>query len=78
MRGLFWLPVVLGLSTIGLASQAEAGCVSGAIIGGIAGHVLGHHGAVGAAAGCAIGSIHHNHRWHGERYSGGYGRPYRY
>jgi hypothetical protein len=34
------------------------GCIKGAIVGGIAGHMAGGHGAMGAAAGCAIG--HHN------------------
>lgn len=42
----------------GLATNANAGCLTGAAVGGVVGHVAGHHGLVGAAAGCAIG--HHS------------------
>ena len=37
-----------------LATQAQAGCLTGALVGGVAGKLVGH-GYAGAAAGCAIG-----------------------
>jgi hypothetical protein len=46
---------IVALGLVGLAGEANAGCVKGAIIGGIAGHLVGH-GGLGAAAGCAYGS----------------------
>ena len=39
---------------LGLAANAEAGCLSGAVVG----HLAGHHALAGAAAGCAIGHHH--------------------
>lgn len=41
----------------GVATNAQAGCLSGAAVGGVAGHVAGKHGVLGAAVGCAVG--HH-------------------
>ncbi len=38
-----------------LATQANAGCVTGAVVGGVVGHLAGHHALVGAGAGCLIG-----------------------
>jgi hypothetical protein len=47
------LAVSLGVSCLGLASQAQAkGCIRGAIAGGVAGHYAGHHAVVGAIGGC--------------------------
>jgi uncharacterized protein YcfJ len=43
---------------LGLATSANAGCLSGAVAGGVVGHMAGHHGLAGAAVGCAIG--HHS------------------
>lgn len=49
---------VLAFAIAGTASAADAkGCMKGAVVGGAAGHFAHHHGALGAAAGCAIG--HH-------------------
>lgn len=48
----------LMLGAGGIATSAQAGCLTGAAVGGVAGHVAGGHGVLGAAAGCAIG--HHN------------------
>ena len=47
--------MVLGVG--GMATTAQAGCVTGAAVGGVAGHVAGKHGVLGAAVGCAVG--HH-------------------
>jgi hypothetical protein len=52
---------IVALGLVGLAGQANAGCVKDAIIGGIAGHLVGH-GGLGAAAGCAYG-IHERHKY---------------
>ena len=35
---------IVALGLVGLAGEANAGCVKGAIIGGIAGHLVGHDG----------------------------------
>ena len=43
---------------LGLAANAEAGCLSGAAAGAMVGHMAGHHALAGAAAGCAIGHHH--------------------
>jgi hypothetical protein len=49
---------VLVCALAGAPNGAEAkGCIKGAVVGGAAGHFAHHHGAIGAAAGCAIG--HH-------------------
>ena len=53
--------IMFGLGALGVASEADAGCVKDAIIGGIAGHLVGH-GGLGAAAGCAYG-VHENHKY---------------
>jgi hypothetical protein len=42
---------------VGLATSAQAGCLSGAAAGGVIGHLAGHHAVAGAAVGCAVG--HH-------------------
>lgn len=57
----FIIASTLALGVVGLAGQADAGCIKGAIIGGIAGHFVGH-GGLGAAAGCAYG-VHENHKY---------------
>ena len=84
MKRRFLISVALAMGLCGAAGQAQAGCVTGAIVGGIAGHVLGHHGLAGAAAGCAVGSIHRRQYYGGYRrpaygaYGDSYHRPYSY
>jgi hypothetical protein len=70
MRSIFVAAAVVALGSIGLAGEANAGCIKGAIIGGIAGHLVGH-GGLGAAAGCAYGA-HESHRY--DRQGTGEGR----
>jgi hypothetical protein len=43
-----------GASAIG---KNEKGCLVGGAVGGVGGHVLGDHGLLGAAAGCAVGTV---------------------
>lgn len=55
MRKFLIIPAVcVGL---GIATSAQAGCLTGAAAGAVVGHVAGHHALLGAAAGCAVG--HH-------------------
>jgi len=48
--------MAIALSVFSIPADAK-GCIKGAVVGGLAGHLAGHHGALGAAAGCAI--CHH-------------------
>jgi hypothetical protein len=55
MRKFLIIPAVcVGM---GLATSAQAGCLTGAAAGAAVGHVAGHHAVIGAAVGCAVG--HH-------------------
>jgi hypothetical protein len=51
------IPALLLLSVLAVVPQLSSakGCLKGAAVGGVAGHVAGGHGAIGAAAGCAVG-----------------------
>ena len=54
----FTIAAALALPMI--ATQAQAGCLTGALVGGVAGKLVGH-GYAGAAAGCAVG-VHRKHQ----------------
>ena len=40
----------------------EKGCLVGGAAGGVGGHLLGNHALLGAAAGCAVGTVVQDHR----------------